>query len=326
MAAGGDPIVRLAERVVGKMGVDARPAGLQTAVGALNGRAAVIVYLTKVWGFGEPVGPLQFSIPGFRDSARERLQPGDLVVLVGTKGKPTKVEDQGRLLGLMEPSTEPVRSLHFDLKPLPEDYNEDGTYKWPYALLNRRAWWITGTPVLLNDISDRGFQMDSALGIVPLTPDEAEAVLALPRVEAQLLQPTLHAQERLGGDRAARHSSPPPIFNRRSIMQMRDRPASTYAMEIVGASRSAFKVGWAFDYGRRQRSFNQAAMPELGGLTYRSLLHQPWDSARQAFAMEQRVLKRFDADRHRANHEIIVGVTKDDLESAWALLIRSRPV
>jgi hypothetical protein len=38
--------------------------------------------------------------------------------------------------------------------------------------------------------------------------------------------------------------------------------------------------------------------------------------------MEQRILRRFDNQRHRANHEIIVGVTRDDLVGAWATLLR----
>ncbi len=44
------------------------------------------IFITKVWGFSPPVGPLQFSSDGWRRNAREVLKPGDLVVLVGTKG------------------------------------------------------------------------------------------------------------------------------------------------------------------------------------------------------------------------------------------------
>lgn len=31
------------------------------------------VYLTKVWGSGDPSGPLQFSLEGWRERAREVL-------------------------------------------------------------------------------------------------------------------------------------------------------------------------------------------------------------------------------------------------------------
>jgi hypothetical protein len=73
------------------------------------------VYFTKVWSFDVPVGPLQFSTRGWRDRARQMLKGGDLVALVGTKGEPTADTDRGRLLGIMEPTTELVRSLDFDL-------------------------------------------------------------------------------------------------------------------------------------------------------------------------------------------------------------------
>jgi hypothetical protein len=279
------------------------------------------MYMTKVWGFGMPVGPLQFSLNGHRINAREKLKPGDLVLLVGTQSEPTPVELRGRVLGLMEPSREPVASLDFDLKPDPEDWNENNEYKWPYALLNRRAWQIVGPPVLLKDVSSRQFQMDAALGIVLLTSEEEQAVLALPREEASLLPPTMRAQERLD-PAAARRASPPPTFNRRSIMQMRDRPASTYAMAVLSGERVVgFKIGWAFEYQSRQKTFNRAALPALGGLFYKPEWHHRWDTAREAFRMEQQLLRRFHDARHRDNHEVIVGVSRDGLGSAWTTLI-----
>ncbi len=82
------------------------------------------LYMTKVWGFGAPSGPLQFSTNGWRERAREILQPGDLVVLVGTKTEQTSPGSQGRLLGMMEPTTEVARSLDFDLQPRAEDYDD----------------------------------------------------------------------------------------------------------------------------------------------------------------------------------------------------------
>jgi hypothetical protein len=125
------------------------------------------VYLTKVWGFGSPSGPLQFSTTGWRDQAREALRPGDLVVLVGTKEPPTAEDDRGRLLGIMEPTTEPVMSLDFPLETTPEHF-ADKEYKWPYGLLNKRAWRLPTRP-LLTEISSRRFNMNAALGIIALT-------------------------------------------------------------------------------------------------------------------------------------------------------------
>jgi hypothetical protein len=280
------------------------------------------VYLTKVWGFSEPVGPLQFSTEGWRDRARRSLRPGDLVVLVGTKGPPTVDDERGRLLGVMEPTTEPVLSLDFDLPTRPEHFDESANYKWPYGLLNRNAWRLLDRP-LLEDISDRSFNMDSALGLVELTPAEAERILALRRTEAPLLAPTVRARARIDGlDAVRRRSAPPPTTARRGVMHMRRAPAFTYALRLNGASAIAFKIGWAFDYKQRTRQFNTASMPQLGGISYIPVLNQLWDTARQAFAMEQALLRHFDARRHPHNGEIIFGVTENELQSSWIDFMR----
>lgn len=130
------------------------------------------IYLTKVWGFGEPCGPLQFSMEGWRDKARADLNPGDCVVLVGTKGEPTEEDDRGRVLGMMEPTTQVVMWLDYDLPTEKVDFNEQGEYRWPFGLLNRRAWRFPSRPPL-ESITTRPFGMDAASGIVPLTDEEA---------------------------------------------------------------------------------------------------------------------------------------------------------
>lgn len=274
------------------------------------------MFLTKVWGFGEPVGPLQFSTSGWRDNALRQLKPGDLVLLVGTTGEPTLPGKRGRVLGIMEPTSEPVMSLDYDLQPTDEDF-VDGEYKWPFGLMNLRAWEIPDGP-LLSSLIPRKFAMDSAQGIVPLTPSEEGQVRALPWLEVPLLKATAQAQERLARKYGGTKRSPPPATTTRTgVMHMRRAPAFTYAMGIKGATQVAFKIGWSFDYKQRADQFNHAAMPDLGGLEYAPFRFHLWDTARQAFHMEQRLLVRFDKHRSRRNHEILVGVTAKDLEAMW---------
>ncbi len=274
--------------------------------------------MTKVWGFVSPEGPLQFRAEGWRKRAREMLNAGDLVVLVGTKGEPTAKADRGRLLGVMEPTTQPVMSLDFDLPYKARNYDEQGRYRWPYGLLNLRAWHFQDRPLLAN-ITERRFNMDAVLGIVPLTDGEAEAVLRLQREEVPLLETTAATQARLRGDEVARRrTAPVPTTTRRGVMHMRNAPAYTYAFEVLGARPPAYKIGWAFDYEARARTFNQSAMPALGGLRYQTELYHLWDSARQAYRMEQLLLARFSSCRHSANHEILHGISKEELVSAWA--------
>ena len=283
------------------------------------------MYLTKVWGFGSPVGPLQFSSQGWRHRAKKRLHPGDLVVLVGTLGPPTHEGERGRILGLMEPSMESVLSLDFDIRPGAEHF-KNGKYKWPYGLHNKKAWTFLSRP-LLNQISDRQFYMDAVLGIVPLTDDEAKRILALEYVEAPLLLKTEHAKKRHDRHESltARYNSPPPSNTMRTgIMHMRRAPAYTYAMEILGAKSPSYKIGWAFDFNLRAHQFNRAALPELGGIHYKPVLYEQWGTARDAYGMEQTLLEHFSARRHTANHEILTDLSEADLTAAWINYINGK--
>ncbi len=283
------------------------------------------VWMTKVWGFGDPVGPLQFSTEGWRRRARSQLQQGDTVVLVGTMGAETQDDERNKFLGMMEPTTQPVMALDYLKADRKEDFNERGEYKWPFGLLNRAAWRFDEPRVKLADISNRSFAMDSAQGIVPLTPEEAARVLALPRTSSLLAQ-SIEATARIEGDDVARRrASPPPTTTRRGTMHMRRAPAFTYALALTAPgpgtrapAHLGYKIGWAFNWEARMRTFNHAAMPGLGGLTYGSGMKHLWPTAMAAFRMEQAVLRRFDRARHRHNHEIVAGVTMDELGLAWA--------
>jgi hypothetical protein len=273
--------------------------------------------MTKVWGFSEPCGPLQFSTNGARETARGLLKAGDQVILVGTLGEQTLPDERGRVLGIMEPTQETVASLDFDLEREDQDFDEQGNYKWPFGLHNRRAWIFEEPRPLLTDISPRQFFMDSAQGIVPLLDDETSAVLSHPHREIELLTP-IRALARIEGDEVARRrNAPPPATTRQGVMHMRRAPAYTYAMSIDGATPTAFKIGWAFDARVRERQFNQASMPKLGGLTYRTKLTELWPTATAAYEMEQSLLRVFDAKRHPSNREVVSEITYTELQSEW---------
>jgi len=245
------------------------------------------------------------------------------VVLVGTMGDPTNSSDQGRLLGMMEPTTKVVMSRDFEMHTRPEDFDEKGQYRWPYGLLNRKAWKFLEPRPLLNELSARRFYADAASGIVELTGPEAAAIERLPREEVELLAPTRVYARVHGEDAARRRGAPPPTTNRKGVMHLRAAAAYTYLMQIEGAANEAYKVGWAFDYRTRERDFNVAALPQLGGLRYRTRLFEFWDTARQAFGMEQAILRHLDAARHPANREVVYGVTYEKLEAVWVAHLQS---
>ncbi len=274
------------------------------------------VYMTKVWGFDIPCGPLQFSTSGWRDAARSNLKSGDLVVLVGTKGEQTDPDSRGRVLGMMEPTREVVSSLDFDLEERAVDFDDEGNYRWPYGLLNRQAWRFLSSP-LFEEVSSRQFGMDSASGIVPLTDEEARRIEILPKEEVPLLAPIRAVARVEGDDVARRRAAPPPTTRRTGVMHYRRAPAYTYAMKIEGAPTSSFKVGWAFNYKSREREFNLSSLPQLGGFRYKTALHHLWNTATAAFKMEQAILGKFDAQRHRSNREVVYNIEYNALQSAW---------
>ena len=239
-----------------------------------------------------------------------------MVVLVGTKGDETAEDEKGRLLGIMEPTAEPAMSLDFDVRQAPADFDEDGNYKWPFALLNKRASILKDRP-LSTALSDRKFNMDAAQGIVALTEEEARHVLDLRRRPIELLSAVRATARVIGQDAARKRAAPRPTTTRRGVMHMRRAPAYTYCMELVGADAPTYKIGWAFDYALRQRGFNHASMPALGGIQYTTKLYQLWDTARLAFAMEQFVLGFFEDRLHKSNREVVSGVSIREIESVW---------
>jgi len=275
------------------------------------------MFLTKAWGFSIPCGPLQFGRSGWRDRARSLLSEGDLVVVVGTKEFPTAPQDQGRLLGIMQPTTEPVLSLDFPIQTFPHDFNEGGEYKWPYGLINRRAWTLLDHP-LLQEVSSRHFNFDAAAGIVRLDNDEADRVLRIRRQEIEVLMPIAVVARTEGYEAARRRNAPPPTTTRAGVMHVRSSPAYTYVMEVSGAPTSAFKIGWAFNYEARMRQFNLYALPEIGGLSYRVRLFHLWETARLAFKLERALLRSFEQKRHRSNSEVVCDVPFSELLSVWS--------
>lgn len=286
------------------------------------------MFITKVWGFDNPCGPLVFNSPGWRANAVEQLGPGDRVILVGTMGEETAPENHNRVMGMMEPSTEPVAATDFIV---PDQSNrrffrEDGSYRWPFGLLNFRAWEFE-PGLFLADVAPREgnvFGSAAAAGIVPLTADEERRVLAHPHVEVPLLT-SLRTDTRLfGEDKARRRNAPPPAEGaRRGIMHMRKGMAQVYWFRLVTDNRIVgHKIGWAFDYRQRLRQFRGVSIAVLGGLQYQAHRFQSLETARLAFRVEQGILRTFDQHRHRSNREVLTGIQTSEIEGVWDRFMR----
>lgn len=282
------------------------------------------LYMKKTWGYDNPSGPLQFSERGAMATARTTLQPEDRVVIVGTQEEPTALDDQGTILALMEVTDEPVTSLDFyDLADIePHFRDENGNYKWPFGLRVRRAWQFDDPKSKLTDVSDRAFGRQGVRGIVALTDEEAARILALPHHEIEV-RGAMAQTVPVNGGRGGR-SGPPPSTTRAGVMNLRQASAYTYAMSIDGATEPFFKIGWAFEFDLREKQFNRASLPELGGLKYSTVLNQFWRTAKEAFRMEQTLLHELGALRHPQNSEVVGPLTLEELQRKWAEYVLRR--
>lgn len=273
-------------------------------------------FVTKVWGFGEPSGPLPFNSNGNRARAVRLLSPGDRVLLVTTKTEQVDEDLQGMVVAAVEPTTVEVSSFDFDIQTRPRDINARGEYKWPYGLMLKRAWAVD-PPVPFSEVSSRTFSMAAVTSIVPLDrPDEVAHADALTLREVDLLAPRPGKLGKEEQQQLARSKSSPGVaLIRRGWINLRHAPAWTYAMQI--GNQNHWKIGWAFDPERRRRDFEHAAMPSLGGLAYRVRFREHWNTAKQAWRMEQQFLRHFDTRRSPHNHEVLFEVLEKDLSAVW---------
>jgi hypothetical protein len=281
------------------------------------------MFVSKVWGFDNPSGPLVFNSAGWRANSAQRLQPGDRVILVGTKGEETPEADRNRVLGMMEPSTVAVATSDFPL-PNPTDqrmFRVDGSYRWPFGLLNYRAWEFE-PGLFLDEVAQREgnpFGSAAAAGIVPLTAEEEVRVLAHPYHEIELLRSVNSDRKLYGADGPRRRGAPAPTEGmRRGIMHMRKEPAYVYWFRLVIDDKIVgHKIGWAFDWRKRLQQFNSVSLSALGGLLYKVNSVQRFDTARLAFSVEQRILSTLDAHRHHDNREILTSISRQTIEKIW---------
>ena len=82
----------------------------------------VNVFIKRFWGFGAHWPIVSFSLPGSLDAMLGKLEAGDLVAFVGTKGSKT-MEHEQVLTFLMEEDWLSGVLSHF-LAPAPDDLPE----------------------------------------------------------------------------------------------------------------------------------------------------------------------------------------------------------
>ena len=145
-------------------------------------------FWTKTWG--APAAPhldaLTFFLESRRDDALRQLRPGDVVVYLTTTDSYADPRFRGAVAGAVEIEGKPIMVEEIGLpnRAPPDHFNDDGEYRWRYAITIRRSW--RAVEVLRNDdiIPDHADRnMQGALSIHPVPPSGAGRIERLRMVE-----------------------------------------------------------------------------------------------------------------------------------------------
>ena len=254
------------------------------------------MYVTKVWGLASEDWPvITFSRQGVRNRLQSLWQPGDTMLLVGTKTKETQPEDRGKILGYLKFTAIPVRTkdvVH------PEVLAKHGD-KWPYALLCTELWTLNNPPIFkeyLSEVDAKNPGMMLASNFAALKEDEEASILLLP-AKHEILPQTEKGQGAVdtttlvnfirGGGRG------PVTYTGRFEVTRTSSPARTYL--LTWKSKHLMKVGWAYDPESRAQHLSESLVPESTGEEWKHLQSHPFPDEYSAYFMEQTIIDLLDS-------------------------------
>lgn len=299
------------------------------------------IYATLTHGFDPEVwAAFGFSNQTVRNKLAEALRNGGGMLLsIGTMGEETPEPLQGKLLALHTLGTRAIRTgelvepshwaAHLD--------RNGGEPKWPFGLPIHSASRFDEPLVrradLLPRLHDQNLHQKLASNYELLTPEEAAAVLALPRspvtnlwrtpaidFAAGLIRPPVGPQPSTGTHTLSRSSG----------------PAATYCFELAGAAmpevsktvapagsgKSVFKAGFTNNPSRRLSELN-AYLPDHSRLHWKPRLIQWHLDEINAWTMEQAVFTQLQARGGTWLKGEIYAAKPDVLDAAWNAAITS---
>ncbi len=136
-------------------------------------------YWTKVWG--SPGAPghdaLAFSHERTRDAVLAIIRPGDIVVYLTSDATEADAMMRGRVAGAVEIADPPEPVLVEELREYgrnrPEDYRQDGRFRWPFGIAVSRTWKVIDQESNNNLISDHASKfLQGAATIHEMKPEE----------------------------------------------------------------------------------------------------------------------------------------------------------
>jgi len=269
-------------------------------------------FFTYVWGApGNPAYPITFATKASRTRARKILSEGDLIFTVCTKGKPTDIELQGRVVGVYRASDIEISTKDYDVPRNLDNPEYDSITKFPYALHPLEVWQIQDSDNVFSEV------------VGPLTPKEhlqAQAYLVelstdhanlLGRLEKLRIEPML-PRTALGRGRVIRKQSKlAPKHEGKYTAEFKEREIWYVYLLVLHDERNreiAVKLGYAGDPSLRLNAYNAGLATEVTGLSWQLDFSQPVSSEDEARAIEQKMFKRYQSQRLESNGEILRGV------------------
>lgn len=147
-------------------------------------------FWTKVWGVPDvPANDaIAFNSERTRDAVLAEIKPGDIVVYLTSDATEADAMMRGRVSGAVEVSDPPepvmVEDLRKEGRTRPEDYRQDGRFRWPYGITISRSWRAVdqeANDALIPDHAAKGIQ--GAATIHEMRPEEIQRFLRLRVVE-----------------------------------------------------------------------------------------------------------------------------------------------
>lgn len=293
------------------------------------------VFLTKVWGYEPENYPfLGFSEDGRRSSYMLEAAHGDWLIVTGTKQDPTVEEEQGRLLGLVQLGLDPLDSLEI-LKeigsPIEDNqYNSNGSYKWPYALPFLKAYKFADKPDckdIFGEYLPGYYWATNAVNLEgKFERSLIEEIFRFKLIETKIHEiPALRKaqifSQNLRGSRNG-PTGPPPSHSRSGSDRVKGR-GYTYALKLIGRSNDAFKIGCASNLKERLAELNRELRPSVTGCHWKIIWMHEFENEDYAYNFEQLLHAHFKDDRFEGETEIFKS-SENTIQSIWAKIFAEK--
>lgn len=274
-------------------------------------------FWTKVWG--KPDVPdhdaLAFNSEKARKSVLETIQPGDIVVYLTSDAAEADPMMRGRVAGAVE-IADPLRSvavedLRTDGRIKPQDYRDDGRFRWPYGITISRSWHVIdqeANDTLVPGHASKGIQ--GAATIHRMAAEEVQRFQRLRVIEVEAAENGVASREPFATSlrRPWRQKAG---LRAGSVV---DPGCELYVAVIHDKHGMTFKIGSGKSKERLAalNCYRRHSQGEAIWSIYQSWEFETVDQARTA---EDHLLARARAMGHgsKDHSEFIVGITMSDL-------------